>query len=189
MKNHHRYAHANTKIYSGSVLPTPTSTTQPQLGFPLYPLGIQPVWFYKLTTPTCCFDGSQRTFTHAVLQAHRTNLLFYRRTTNLSGFTRSPLKLVVFKANNEPLSTLGWGPTFLKVEFELTNSRTKNNPKMGRYNKFSTNTNIQMNVKEWFEVPPFRRDLRRWALIRWRLFALTSMSGALQSSWSEAWLM
>ena len=131
-ENHHRNAHANKEIYSGSVLPTPTSTTQPQLGFPLYPLGIQPVWFYKLTTPTCCFDGSQRTFTRVVLQDHHTNLLFYRLTTNLSGFTRLPLKLVVFKANNEPLSTLGWGPTFLKVEFELTNSRTKNNLKNGQ---------------------------------------------------------
>ena len=56
-ENHHRNAHANKEIYSGSVLPTPTSTTQPRLGFPLYSLGIQP---------------------RVVLQAHHTNLLFFQ---------------------------------------------------------------------------------------------------------------
>ena len=76
-------------------------------------------------------------------------------TTNLytCGFAISPHKLVVFKDHNEPLSTLSWGPTFLKIEFELTNSQIKNNPKMGRYIKISINASNQMKVKNDLRCP------------------------------------
>ena len=148
--------------------PTPTSTTQPRLGFSLYFLGIQPrvvlqahhtnllffqdhneplhVWFCKITTQTCCFQGSQRTTLNPWLRTYL-----------------SQGRVWVYQPTNQE-QPLRWADET-------------------RYSQIQEFKRI-MNKR--FEVHPFRRNLRRRALIRWRLFALICMSTELQSSWSEA---
>ena len=143
MKNHHRYAHANTKIYSGSVLPTPTSTTQPRLGFPLYPLGIQPVWFYKLTTPTCCFHGSQRTL----------HVWFCKITTPTCCFQGSQRTTLNPWLRNYLSQGRVWVYEFTNQEQPL---------RWADKTRYAQIQEIKGLKNKRFEVPPFRRDLRRW---------------------------
>ena len=145
--------------------PTPISTTQPRLGFSLYSLGIQP---------------------RVVFQAYHTNLLFSRITMNLymCGFTRSPHKLVLFKDHNEPLHV--WFCKITTPTYCFQGSqRTTLNPWLRNYlsqgrvwvyeyttqeqplrwadkSRYAQIQEIKGLKNKRFEVPPFRRDLRRW---------------------------
>ena len=123
-----KQAHTNTRIYSGSVYLTPTSTTQPQLRFLLYSLRIQFVRFYKITIPTCCFEDHNEPLHMWFYKITTSTYCSSRITTNLYTvwFYKITIPTCCFSDHNEPPSTICWVPTFLKVEIELTNSKKKN---------------------------------------------------------------